>query len=357
MSTGSSPAAPAVLALLTHDAPWPVVNGGRARLVGLHAVLSQLGSTEVLVAINAHRPVDVAAPAAALPASTRSKAAALLSAQPRLGRGLLGREAAAHVAGRDMAVLLVSHSFLVPELGKPAGLLVVDFPNLEVDRQASLGSALGRLESAKALRWEPRVARQAALSIAVDEADAVRLRSWGARRVVVMPNAAEVPVAPPSPSDGYVLAVADWEYAPNRLSAEQLLSLDLPLVLVGRGSERWPCGRGFVDDLTPVYEGAAVVIAPATKGGGTQLKVAEAVTRGRVVVTTSYGARSVPAPARDACVFGDLGDGARRLLADVPDRHRREQALRDADLPRTWLAAGRELLTALDELLAGSASR
>lgn len=346
-----------MLALLTHDAPWPVRNGGRARLVGLHAVLSQLGSTDVLVAVNAHRKVDVAAPAVALPACTRSKAAALVGGRPRLGRGLLGPAAVAQVSARTDEVLLVSHSFLVPELDPVRGALVVDFPNLEVDRQASLGSLVGRLESAKAARWEPLVARRATLCVAVDQADADQLRDWGADRVVTMPNAAEVPVAPPSPADGYVLAVADWEYGPNRASAEQLLGLDLPLVLVGRGSESFPGGRGFVEDLTPVYEGAAVVVAPATKGGGTQLKVAEAVSRGRVVVTTDYGVRSVPGPARDACLYGDLGAGARRMLADVPDRHRREQALRDADLPRTWLGAGVELLAALEDLLAQRAAQ
>ncbi len=346
-----------MLTLLTHDAPWPVLNGGRARLVGLHAVLSQLGDVDVLVGVNAHRPVDVTAPARALPACTRAKLTALVGRRPRLGRGLLGPAAVAQVAGHADGLLLVSHSFLVPELAPVRGALVVDFPNLEVDRQASLGSLLGRVESLKARRWEPRVARDAALCIAVDEADADRLRAWGARRVVTMPNAAEVPVAPPSPVDGYVLAVADWEYAPNRASAEQLLALDLPLVLVGRGSESLPGGRGYVDDLTPVYEGAAVVVAPATHGGGTQLKVAEAVSRGRVVVTTDYGMRSVPAPARDLCLYGDLEAGARRMLADVPDRHRREQCLRDADLPRTWADAGAELREALEELLSEVAAR
>jgi hypothetical protein len=330
-----------------------VVNGGRARVAGLAELLAELGPTTVLVARNAHRTVEVVAPAVALPAARRSRLTALVSPGPRLGRGLLDRGSRSMLRGAvdGSPLLVVSHSYLVPEVGRDTPPLVVDFPNLEVERQRSMGGWLGRVESVKARSWEPAVARRACLCIAVDEHDADRLLAWGARRVVVVPNAAPgLPVSPPSPVAGSVLAVADWTYEPNRAGLEQLRASGLPLVVAGRGSEAWPEGRGFVDDLSPLYDEAAVVIAPATTGAGTQLKVVEAVCRGRVVVTTPYGARSLPAAARDVCVVGDLATSARRLLDDVEDRHRREAVLRAAALPRTWQEAGAPLLSALRSL-------
>lgn len=347
-----------MLTLLVHDSPWPPHNGGRARLVGLYETLSAVQPTRLLVATNRHHRVDVIPPAVALPSSRRTRLGALLGGGSRIGRGLLDAGATADLrAGLTRpAPLVVSHSFLVPELGHVDVPLVVDFPNLEVARQASAGTPLGRLESLKARKWEPRVARQATTCIAVDEEDAQQLRAWGASEVIVVPNAApSLPVCGDSPADGYVLAVADWTYEPNRREVPRLRALDLPLVLAGRGSEAWPEGRGWVDDLAPLYDSAAVVIAPARSGGGTQLKVVEAVCRGRVVVTTEHGARSLPQSARAFCLVGPLEEGVRRLLADVDDRHQRERGLRQAHLPRSWRDAARPLTDAIERMARATA--
>src|SRR5205085_5990423 len=47
---------------------------------------------------------------------------------------------------------------------------------------------------------------------------------------------------------------------------------------------------GTVDDVGAFYDGCAVVAAPVRRGGGSQLKVVEALGRGRVVVATSHSA-------------------------------------------------------------------
>jgi polysaccharide biosynthesis protein PslH len=53
-----------------------------------------------------------------------------------------------------------------------------------------------------------------------------------------------------------------------------------------------------VKDLREVYLRHAVVLAPVFEGGGSNIKVAEALLMGRPVVTTSFGSRG----------FGDFGD-------------------------------------------------
>ncbi|MGZ6793433.1 MAG: glycosyltransferase family 4 protein [Mycobacteriales bacterium] len=349
-----------MIVFLANESPWPAVNGGRSRMAGLVAALRRRYDVEVVVA---RRGAAEAEGALALPAARRSRVGALAGAGPRLGRGLLDRPAqdALARACAEADAVVVSHSYLAAELPPLDAPVVVDLQNLETERQASAGGWLGALEAAKARRWEPAVVASAAAVVCVDEADAQVARAWGGRRVVVVPNVAPVPACGPSPDAGPVLALADWTYGPNAeglaLLVEQVQPLlAAELVLAGRGSEAHG-GLGFVPDPTPLYERSAVVVSPVRRGAGTQLKVVEALTRGRVVVTTGYGARSVPAGAQDGCVVADgapaLAAALDRLVADPAERHRRERALAAAALPRDWAAAAAPLLTALAEVLGG----
>lgn len=351
-----------MIVFLCNESPWPVRSGGRVRMDGLIGALRRDHEVQVLVA-RRHGTDEVGPEAVALPPSNRSKLGTLAGPGPRLGRGLL--EPAHHpflvrqCAGADAVV--VSQSYLAAELPQLPAPVVVDFQNLETQRQASIGGLVGRAEALKAARWEPRVAGRAAGAVCVDEADADVVRRWGARQVVVVPNVAAVPVSLPSPVVGTVLAVGDWRYGPNAqglawLAREVLPLLDGKVVLAGRGSEAYG-GLGFVDDVTPLYDDAAVVVGPVARGAGTQLKVVEALTRGRVVVTTAYGARSVPPAAAAGCIVADgpvaMVHEIALLVGDPVERHRREALLRQAAIPRTWDAAAAPLRAMLAEVLGG----
>jgi polysaccharide biosynthesis protein PslH len=56
--------------------------------------------------------------------------------------------------------------------------------------------------------------------------------------------------------------------------------------LAGNGVEV----TGTVADLSPLYERAGVVVVPLRYGGGTRIKILEALAYGRPVVTTAAGA-------------------------------------------------------------------
>jgi polysaccharide biosynthesis protein PslH len=346
-----------VIVVLANEPLTPVRNGGRARVAGIVGALAAGHEVRVVVA-QGRRGLD--GEGEALPRVHRSRLAALAGSGPRLGRGLLDDRAVDHLASltRGADAVLVSHSYLAPGLDRLGLPLVVDLPNLEVERQASIGGALGRWEAAKARRWEPAACRAASACLVVDERDAAVVREWGAREVLVVPNAADAPVSPPSPADGCVLAVADWRYGPNAEALRELVDRVWPtvvgrlpqarLVLAGRGSEA-AGGLGFVEDLGPLHDAAAVVVAPARRGAGTQLKVVEALARARVVVTTSYGARSVPPGAGSAAVVDDdLAAGLSRVLADVAWRHARERGLAATAELRSWARAAAPLTARLE---------
>src|SRR4029077_15695171 len=66
--------------------------------------------------------------------------------------------------------------------------------------------------------------------------------------------------------------------------------------------------RGFVDDLTAVYERAAAMVAPILGGTGIRIKLLEAFRHGIPVVTTPDGAAGLPIEGgREAFVEADPG--------------------------------------------------
>jgi polysaccharide biosynthesis protein PslH len=86
---------------------------------------------------------------------------------------------------------------------------------------------------------------------------------------------------------------------------------------------------GFVDDLYPLIARSWVSVVPLLVGGGTRLKILEAMALGTPVVSTSKGAEGL-----------DAQPGKHLLIADTPEEFARQTItlLRDADL-RERLAA------------------
>lgn len=64
---------------------------------------------------------------------------------------------------------------------------------------------------------------------------------------------------------------------------------------------------GFVDDLMPHLERASVVVVPLRIGGGTRLKIVEAMAKSKAIVSTRIGAEGI-----------DLSHDENVLLADTP---------------------------------------
>jgi glycosyltransferase involved in cell wall biosynthesis len=65
---------------------------------------------------------------------------------------------------------------------------------------------------------------------------------------------------------------------------------------------------GAVEDVRPYVAGAAVYVVPLRIGGGTRLKIFEAMAMGKAIVSTTIGAEGLP-----------VSGGLHLLLADEPD--------------------------------------
>jgi polysaccharide biosynthesis protein PslH len=92
---------------------------------------------------------------------------------------------------------------------------------------------------------------------------------------------------------------------------------------------------GFVDDVRPYIARATVSIAPLQIGGGTRLKILEAMAIGTPVVSTSKGAEGL-----------DAQDGHNILIADRPDDFARcvVSLFRDAALCRQLAQNAKQLV-------------
>jgi glycosyltransferase involved in cell wall biosynthesis len=72
---------------------------------------------------------------------------------------------------------------------------------------------------------------------------------------------------------------------------------------------------GWVEDVRPYFERAAVYVAPLRMGGGTRLKLLEAMAMGKAIVSTSLGCEGFEVTdGREMCVADTAGDFAHTVL-------------------------------------------
>ena len=177
-------------------------------------------------------------------------------------------------------------------------------------------------------RCERETARLAmrTLLCSVDERDSLR-DLWGLPGIVCVPNALEKRRALEVYDAPSLLFIGIYEYWPNRDAVNYLLREiwpqvraavpDARVVIAGPFSEHIESYReaidgveftGFVDDLEALYVRSRVVTCPLRAGSGTRLKILEAASYAKPLVSTSLGAFGI-----------DLRDQKEILIRDTPD--------------------------------------
>jgi glycosyltransferase involved in cell wall biosynthesis len=160
------------------------------------------------------------------------------------------------------------------------------------------------------------------------EGDRRELRERCQAEVVVLPNVVRpAPFFPPRAADGTwrLLFVGTLGYYPNEDAVVHFCTNILPLIrataackveLVIAGIGGSPQLRvvareagarlaGAMPDLTPVYQSADAVIVPIRAGGGTRIKILEAFTHGRPVISSTIGAEGIDARAEEHLLIAD----------------------------------------------------
>ena len=105
---------------------------------------------------------------------------------------------------------------------------------------------------------------------------------------------------------------------------------------------------GFVSDLRPHLAAAAAVVVPLRIGGGTRLKIVEAMAMGKAIVSTTLGAEGIEAVSGRDLLIADsptgFADAVNRLLAEPGLAARIGQSARRVAVDRYgWSDAARKL--------------
>jgi len=74
---------------------------------------------------------------------------------------------------------------------------------------------------------------------------------------------------------------------------------------------------GFVEDLRPHLAQAAVIVVPLRLGGGTRLKIVEAMAMGKAIISTTLGAEGIEATAGRDLLVADEPEGFVRAVVRV----------------------------------------
>ncbi len=234
--------------------------------------------------------------------------------------------------------------------GSSGPALLLDEHNIEYDvvRQTAGAGGSAARRAFSAVEWrkvhvEERRAwtRFDGCTLTSEDDECVVRRCAPMVRTAVVPNGVDVDHfrAEVGPSDaGTLLFFGAVDYYPNTEGLLFFLDHVLPRLsartprprffVVGRRpppailARRGPDVEvtGFVDDIRPYLARASVVVVPLRIGGGTRLKILEAMAAGKAVVSTSLGAAGLDVvPGRDILIADDAEGFAAhcaRLLDD-----------------------------------------
>jgi polysaccharide biosynthesis protein PslH len=269
---------------------------------------------------------------------------------------VLRARARALVAQESYDLLICDTVFMarhVMDLEVPARILFQhNVEALILQRHAQMGA--GRLRSRyMALQWrrmrrfEAGCGRSFDTIIAVSEPDRQTFaREYGWRHVQTIDTAVDVdyfrPNGTPEQAD-HVVFVGSLDWLPNQDGVAFFVDRVWPLVrrakpqavfqIVGRYPPRNVRRLQHVDgvevvgtvpDIRPYLAAAAVVVVPLLVGGGTRIKIFEALAMGKAVVSTTIGAEGLPVTSGDHLLVADAPSAfAEAVLELLNDANRR----------------------------------
>ena len=199
---------------------------------------------------------------------------------------------------------------------------------------SAVARAFFRIQRNRMARYEGNACRQSAHVVAVSTQDAQRFRTmFQAKRVSEVPTGVDITSFTPPKDQTFehkadLVFVGSMDWLPNIDGCNYFVREILPLIrrkrpnctlaIVGRspGSGILEMARtdpgilvsGTVPDIRPYLWGSSVSIVPLRIGGGTRLKIYEAMAAQASIVSTSIGAEGLP-----------VLHGTNLYLADTPE--------------------------------------
>lgn len=205
------------------------------------------------------------------------------------------------------------------------------------------------LQGLKMAWFERRALLRATAVTAVTSDDAQWMREWGVRAVTVVPNGVDLEFYLADgniDNNNEILSVASLDWFPNQDALDYFSSDIFPLVrqklpntilrVVGRRPPEALKKRlsaipgiefvGEVTDVRPYIDRASVIVVPLRIGGGSRLKILEALAAGKAVVSTSIGAEGLGLkPEKHLLIADSSVEFARRVVEVLNSKETRQR--------------------------------
>lgn len=328
--------------------PWPMNDGWKMRSGNLLRVLAKLGASIDLVAFR--DPSDQESGAA--PDYIRSVhdvprrrayaisdllAGALMSTPFSVlnYRDAVFAQRVSEISAANTYDLLLVEDVVMAQYASSAraGIKWLDMHNVEShlmrryaeNERRPLHRLYASLTAAKLARYEANIVRSFDSVLTCSAPDKDRLVDLGVSTPInVVPNGIDPQFFADSATietDESIVFVGSMDYHANVSGVQYFLRDILPLIrrahpasvtyVVGKNppTELQECREpgvvvtGTVPDVRPYLSKAGVVIVPLTVGGGTRLKILEAMAMGKAVVSTTIGCEGIDAhPGRDIVI-------------------------------------------------------
>ena len=257
----------------------------------------------------------------------------------------------------------------------------------EIWRRHAANEAVGAkklvygLEFSKMLRYEQATVRKFDHVIAVSEHDKKLMTAWvEPERVTVVPTGVDTEQFCPDPQPGQekplVVFVGAMDWEPNVDAVKYFCAEVWPRIIarvpgahfriVGRNPDRRVSElagpsvevTGRVPSVVEHLREAAVVVVPLRVGGGTRIKIYEAMAVGKAVVSTTVGAEGLDVHHGKNILLSDraenFADSVAGLLQDAEARGRLGEAARELATKYGWPLIGAKFGQILQGVVGGS---
>jgi glycosyltransferase involved in cell wall biosynthesis len=297
-----------------------------------------------------------------------------------------------HLGGHEYDVIVSEFVFMAgyqirgPWAATNRPLLVLDEHNIEYDliRRTAEAGGLGRrvfnelnwrkLEREEIRAWK----RFDGCTVTSTRDEAFVKKEVPGLRTAVVPNGVDVDVFAPEPGATpqplTMLFFGAINYYPNTDGALFFAQEILPLVRARFPGVRFrivgPVGEGpvmdlrkdgvevvgFVDDLKAEIEQSAMVVVPLRIGGGTRLKIVEAMSMAKPIVSTRIGAEGLDLTHDEDILLADtpqdFADQVARVLGDAELATRLGRAARQTAIRGySWKTAAEKMDALFQELV------
>jgi sugar transferase (PEP-CTERM/EpsH1 system associated) len=233
------------------------------------------------------------------------------------------------------------------------------------------------VEWRKMRRYETQACERASLTLTVSDTDREVLAALAPRApMAAIPTGVDTAYFAPNGSrekPGALVFTGSMDWYPNDDAIRYFLTAILPrirgeipdvsLTVVGRnpGSRLRDAATragvrvtGTVDDVRPYVADAAVYVVPLRIGGGTRLKIFEALAMGKAVVSTTIGAEGLPlVPGEHFLRTDEPADFASAIVTLIRDPARRrslgQAGRRLVEERYAWSRVAREFETRCEE--------